>query len=225
MSNISLTGNESVIFVEGHHDSVFVECLVQQLRGTLRDCHVRRIEGKSSMWDDGGADFKELIQSAISSSDTTSIGLIVDADGGVTATWDLVKKHFKFPRFGIDLDGIRITPSGYQGSHDVGARSISVGIWIMPDNICEGQLEDLVMRMIPSDDLVIADAKSYIDNLIIDHLQPGDHRLPKHYAFAWLAAYLPGNSFDGAIDCNLLDFPDGDPQFDAFMGWLLRLTN
>ena len=103
--------------------------------------------------------------------------------------------------------------------------SVNVGVWIMPNNQREGQLEDLILQMIRLDGLVISDAKWYIDNLHTDLLEPDDYRLPKHYTFAWLSAHYPGDSFDRALQCKLLEFPEGNPNFDAFFGWLRRLVN
>lgn len=216
-------GTQTVLFVEGHHDLVFVETLVQQIEGHRLDFDVRKIDGKSSMWRDCGVDFKNAMQSAIESPDTGAVGLILDADECSTETWRLVKKRVNFPGLGIVFEAQRIAAEGFVQTFFVGARAVAVGVWIMPDNTSVGQLEDLISRMIPQHDLAKSCAESYIDDLPIGLVEIREHQLPKHYIHAWLSAYCPGDSFDTALEKRLLEVPDADPVIQRFLGRLRQL--
>ena len=74
-----------------------------------------------------------------------ALGIVVDADRDAAARWGQLKaslgKDFAGLPDEIPAEGLTVVRAGKP----------RFGVWIMPDNRYEGMLEDLLVRLIPSD--------------------------------------------------------------------------
>ena len=117
-----------------------------------------------------------------------------------------------------------IADNGFIAECYVGSIVRRFGVWIMPDNVGTGQLEDFVLRMVPDSDPVKQPAREFIRELPMNVVNPADHRVPKHIAHAWLSAYYPGRSFNDALSNGRLAMSPNDSVSLAFLNWLRRLA-
>ena len=115
--------------------------------------------------------------------------------------------------------------SGFVAECRLGTLTVSVGIWVMPDNQSPGQLEDFVLRLVVENDPAILPARQYIERLPEDYFALDDHRVGKHVAHSWLSAYHPGWSFDDALKSGQLEDPSRDAVGMEFLDWLRRLSS
>ena len=145
------------------------------------------------------------------------LGIVVDADLDIAARWNGLKRI--------------LTDAGYTGLPDVPDPSgtlvehpdaTRVGLWLMPDNILPGMLEDYVTLMIPEGDTLIGRAKHCLDDIPI-----AERRfIPNHYSKALIHTWLawqkkPGTPLGQAITNQSLN--PGSPHGAGFLLWLTRL--
>lgn len=75
----------------------------------------------------------------------TSIGIVVDADLDVQSRWQSIRDRLRQSGYEVPAtpaaDGLILTD-----------RPPAVGVWIMPDNVLPGMLEDFVRQLVPPDD-------------------------------------------------------------------------
>lgn len=83
-----------------------------------------------------------------------------------------------------------------------------VGVWLMPDNARQGELEDFLIDLIPADDEVWHHAQEYIGNIPED-IRP--RKRSKAVVHAWLAGkptlLPPGIAIDKSEDYFDTDVP------------------
>ena len=96
-----------------------------------------------------------------------------------------------------------------------------IGIWLMADNVTEGQLEDFVANMIPDNDPVWPLSQDYIDSIPTEHRKFGETKVSRAKVHAWLAARDDPRQMGAAIGARDLDI-DGD-LCTRFTDWLDRL--
>ena len=75
----------------------------------------------------------------------TSLGIVVDADLDVRSRWQSIRD--RLAQLGYDMPGAP-QPNGLI----VTTRRPAVGVWVMPDNVLPGILEDFVKQLVPPDD-------------------------------------------------------------------------
>ncbi len=147
-----------------------------------------------------------------------TIGIVLDAETDIAARWrsvsDMLKKH------GYNVPS---NPPGRAGLILEPVNGITAGVWIMPDNISAGMLENFIHQLIPAnDDLwphAVAAVKGIMD--LGKHKFPDEHKI-KAEANTWLAWQPePGVNFGIAIAKNYLD-PNCELGL-AFFDWLRRL--
>ena len=142
------------------------------------------------------------------------MGVVVDADTDAHARWASVAGRLRSadvelpPR--IDGDGTIVRSAGL---------GVAVGVWIMPDNNAQGEIEDFVAKLIPEEDPVWPLAQDYIRCIPEDH-QPSD--TSKARLHAWLAARSKPLRMGEAIGAGDLPLKDVAVA-DRFVSWLRRL--
>ena len=143
------------------------------------------------------------------------LGILTDADDNLPARWAsivnrLAEEGVPAPNH-PDTDGVIINAQGKP----------RVGIWIMPDNVSLGELENFVVDMIPNSDPVWPLAQQYIDNI-----PPSDRKFAagkslRAQIHAWLAAREDPRQMGLAIRTR--DLAITNPLSQAFLRWLTRL--
>ena len=96
-----------------------------------------------------------------------------------------------------------------------------IGIWLMPDNKSNGELEDFVIKMIPTDDAVWPRAQTYINTIPTNIRKFKESKKRRAELYAWLATQeLPGR-IGYAIKQGDLDIEGNLTQ--QFVIWLKSL--
>ncbi len=118
-------------------------------------------------------------------------------------------------------DGLVVTPADRK-------RFPIIGLWIMPDNIHHGMLEDFVMKLIPNNDLLISKAEEIVTDIERISPRPAGRFKDVHRSKAKVHSYLawkdePGVPMGQAITKGILD-PHSESA-NKFVDWLSRLFN
>lgn len=148
-----------------------------------------------------------------------SIGFVLDADPhvGVGKRWTAVRAQLK--TVGVVTPDI-IPPQGFIGSST--EYKISVGIWMMPDNLRDGTLETFLKDLIEENDSLIQHAIDSTKQAMSFDLRFSKLALPKAELYTWLAWQKePGCPYGVAIARNY--FRVDSPAAIAFVDWFRRL--
>lgn len=147
-----------------------------------------------------------------------ALGIAVDANESPSSRWC---------RIGEELlsVGIRLKEKPERGGTIIEAQGYlpRIGVWILPDNQTEGELEDLVARMIYQDDPIWPLAKSYVDSIPVEDrpfISTGT-KINKAQVYAWLATRKKPGLIGKAIGSEALDTSVEDVR--ALSRWLARL--
>ncbi len=148
-----------------------------------------------------------------------TVGVLLDADENLAATWEAVAGRLNSNGYQIPAqfpaDGLVL-----EHPQDNGAR---VGVWLMPNNQLPGMLEDFVRWLVPRDDDLVPEADRVLDAIEDQGAQrySGTGR-PKAFIHTWLAwQRVPGRPIGAAITAGYLD--PVSPHAERFVAWLARL--
>ena len=160
------------------------------------------------------------IRAYVNSPDRPAVGFVLDADEDPIRTWGRVAGQVRSAVPGIPLS-VGPDPNGVviPANPDVG--SPRVGVWLMPDNTTEGELENFVADMIPAGDSVWPLAQQYIDGIPPMDRKFAENKTLRAQIHAWLAAREDPRQMGLAIRTRDLDV--GNPLSLRFLGWLSRL--
>ena len=149
-----------------------------------------------------------------------AVGFVVDADDAPKEHWHQVIDRIKSANSAIQLPSFP-DPNGTIIPEDPSIFSPRIGIWVMPDNVSTGELEDFVQQMIPSNDAVWPCAQDYINDIPADARKFDNDAIIKNQVHAWLAA----RKFPGLIGLALRegDLDTNNPLPQTFLAWLARL--
>ena len=153
--------------------------------------------------------------------DLKSLGIVVDADRSVGSRWDSLKNILT--RFGgYDLPDTP-DPQGTIVTLDQQLRTLSVGVWIMPDNQVPGILENFVSFLIPDAGAPLwRRAKDCVANIPANERLFSRVALPKAEIHTWLAwQRYPGKPLGTSITARYLD-ADADYALQL-VNWVRRL--
>jgi len=143
------------------------------------------------------------------------IGIVVDADMNCTTRWDQIKAKAigYFPKFpeSPDLAGTILT-SGEK----------RLGIWLMPNNVDSGKLEDFLATLVPKTDQCWSWADTATKGAVSRGAQFSQGDLIKAHIHTWLAwGREPGLPFGTAITAATF-LHDSDIAI-TFVGWMNAL--
>lgn len=171
---------------------------------------------------DEGSDYKVLtsINRYLGQSKLQKFGVVMDADTSVVDRWNSIRDRLN--RDGLALP-TEIDPDGFVGQSPNGVR---IGVWLMPDNLATGMLENFAAQMIPDDDRLWGLAKRSVQDASTAESRAGrrfkDIHLAKAEIHTWLAWQdEPGQKLGQAIDQRMLF--TGSPVALSFVNWLRRL--
>ena len=150
-----------------------------------------------------------------------TLGIVIDADQDIAARWQAIR-HILIKLHCQEM------PEKPQSGGWIQALSEELelprlGVWLMPDNQSSGMLEDFVLNLIPPDDLLLAKAKSIVQEIEQEKLNKyKDSYHAKALIHTWLAwQETPGQPLGQAIKKLL-----ADPAIAAkFVIWLNQLFN
>ena len=193
-----------IILVEGEDDEHVVEQLRRKMG--LPEFAVRP-EGNNDK-------VIEAIGAARLPDNREILGILVDADDSVDGTWSRLVKEFK-------EEGIDLPPQPPPEGLILYEHHPRIGVWLMPDNQSEGELEDFIAKMIPEDDAAWLCAEEYIECIPGAEREFKEGKRLKAKVHSWLATReVPGRA-GAAIGRGDLSV-DG-PLSQRFADWLRRL--
>jgi hypothetical protein len=170
--------------------------------------------------DEGGIDnLLEALPTHLIGSELYALGIVVDADESANRQWERVRQRLlsagyaNIPsspeRGGIVIEDSRQTPR--------------VGVWVMPDNVIRGKVEDFVAELIDDADVLWPHACQTIDKIVDDRLNSfsgvDTMKAKMHTWLAWQTE--PGARMGAAITRKYLNADAARAR--ELMNWLYRL--
>lgn len=98
-----------------------------------------------------------------------------------------------------------------------------IGIWLMPDNVSAGQVEEFFAGMIPSDDPVWPRSEGYIDGIPAADRKFASGKMLRAKVHSWLATRAEPRLMGAAIGAGDLNVSARDAV--RLVAWLNRLFN
>lgn len=132
----------------------------------------------------------KLIPSEVNRPEIEVLGIITDANDDIYARCDSIKHRLsvaginlatEFPKYEGTIENCIVA---FDGENE---RTIRIGIWIMPDNQSNGELEDFIAEMIPKNDSVWPRSQNYIDDIPQKDRDFKDKKITRAKVYAWLA--------------------------------------
>jgi len=208
--------NPKVLIVEGKNDQHAVAELIKAngvIWGEKKEDWVVEIK------EYGG--FENIIsEKAISAAfkgNTKILGIIVDADEDILPRWESLKKQCStiFPSFPANPQAGGLAIGNTTGQ--------KLGIWVMPDNVSSGKLENFLCKLVPGDQSALFNyAKTATTEAQILHAPFASKDRVKAEIHTWLAwQETPGLPFGTAVKALVLR-PDS-LYAQTFVRWFKQL--
>ena len=157
---------------------------------------------------------KDAIDAEIRGPGREVVGVLVDADSDLKKRWTELREafptHIQLPS-SPKPDGIIIETEDWPRT----------GIWVMPDNISSGELEDFVLQMVPSKDSIWPSSQKYIDSISTTQRKFSPEKTDKAKLYAWLATRKEPFRMGAAINAN--DLNVNGHLCQSFVNWLAKL--
>lgn len=208
------TKTNAFLLVEGKDDrDVFSElrdqCDIPRNRFTIQ------VAGSKSELD------KRFIEE-LRADDRQIIGIVRDADMNINTSWQSVKDRIERTQLGysvpenLDNKGIIIEPPNEYLPR--------LGIWLMPDNQIEGELEDFVRECIVANDSLIPYADGVLNKIEKANIHRYRGKRSKAFVYTWLAWQKePGINMRTNFQQGVLSADS--PIAQTFINWLNQLFN
>ncbi len=147
-------------------------------------------------------------------SDLERLAVILDADEGVVHRWEQLNH-----RFG-NIPGVSLPKNpNPQGTIIHIPDGLLFGVWLMPDNLLSGMLENFLAFLVPNNDRLLPRVDQFLSDIPIDLRLFPDIHLPKARIHSWLAIQKePGKRLGTAITARYLDASRDVVQ--PFVKWL-----
>jgi len=207
-----------VLLVEGNTDLHIVAHLWKSHELPERFFDIRKCESDKKV-----LNRLKVLLSAAEEARPEKLGIILDADTQPASDrWDAIKDRLTTAEYSsyanyappdyLEADGT-IVPGG--------GKYPDIGIWIMPDNLSAGMLEDFLADLAPEESMAfakecVADAK---DKGFSSYKSVHQSKAEIHTYLAWQDE--PGNPLGISIDANALDAHL--PVAKQFIGFLKKL--
>lgn len=192
-----------VLIVEGVNDKYVV----------INLCEHRKLELTFKYLVKDGIDkLLKAIPLEIKDSGRQVVGILADANTNAHSRWQAIANRLSAagvsPPDTLDSDGTIIDGKP------------RVGVWLMPDNVHPGDLEDFVVKLVPENDLVWPRAVQYIDNIPISDREFSEKKATRAKLYAWLATRKDPQRMGAAIGRGSLV---AGPSAKNFANWLEKL--
>ena len=201
-----MSSGERILLVEGRDDLSVVCNLCRSNSGMPKF----QITAKGG-WDE----LRRGIRGEIIADGRAAVGIVVDANDSLDGRWQAVAER-------LQAAGLT-SPSrpARTGTIIETSGKPRVGIWVMPDNLSAGELEDFVAGMIPPTDPVWPMSEKYIDGIPGEHRKFSDGKIVRAKVHAWLSARNRPRLMGTAIRASDLDM--NVTQVQMFLVWLRNL--
>jgi hypothetical protein len=216
----------NILIVEGPDDLLFIKRFCEECKITPEFEFLNTLQPPIEGFEQARKAFQNLIESSLRGSENISIGIIVDADDTKKVNRrDSLTDALQTSGFatGTEIKKIRDTLSGDAYLEDKSTTAnIRVGIWIMPNNQDEGDLETFVASLVPEQKnnllLKLAEESLVKAQSIATYKIPASKGLIYTY-LAWQRQ--PGKPFWHKATTKYLDITV--PEAQKLADWLTRL--
>ena len=196
----------NVLLVEGINDKHVV----------LNLCQRCQINQNFTILDRDGIDqLIETVGAELNAPDRQTVGILVDANDDWEARWQSITSRLSHAGINApqkpDPKGTIIDMPGKP----------RVGVWLMPDNRSNGELEDFICYMLPDNDPVWPLSKRYIKDIPSTERKFNRNKALRAKLYAWLATRENPKQMGSAISAHDLSI-DGN-RCQKFMRWLMEL--
>lgn len=147
-----------------------------------------------------------------------AIGIVVDADTQASNTWNRIWDRIRDAGRTISPVPPTPDPNGTIIPERPDTDSPRVGVWIMPDNLNPGELEDFVERMIPAGDPVWPLSQQYIAGIPPTDRKFAEGKTMRAQIHAWLATREDPRQIGLAIGAR--DLTIDNHLCQRFLAWL-----
>lgn len=143
-------------------------------------CRGTELESRFDIDDKGGKDpLLAAIRNEVRVPGREALGILLDADNDVQSRWDAVTHALSR----VDVAGPGVPdPSG-----TIIDNRPRIGIWLMPDNVSAGQVEEFFAGMIANDDPVWPRSEAYIDGIPVADRKFASGKILRAKVHSWLA--------------------------------------
>ncbi len=166
---------------------------------------------------DGIEQLKDAFAASLVSSELKLLGVVVDADSELNARWLSLRNMM----INAGYNSIPMIPDA-NGTIVKQQGKMTVGIWLMPDNILPGMIEDFIKFLVPEDDVLWPLSEEIVQKVIeIDCKFRPSYR-SKAYLHTWLAwQEEPGGPMGQAITKRYLNADESHAQ--QLIAWIRQL--
>ena len=173
---------------------------------------------------DGIEKLLEALPVRLKESDIGILGLVVDADINLLSRWDAIRYRLRDAGY----TNLPATPpsTGLVIHPPVETLLPKVGVWLMPNNLSAGILEDFLKFLIPDLDnnSLFSHATSAVNSIPATATRFSSVAKPKALIHTWLAwQEEPGRPLGQSITARFLDHDV--PEVTIFATWLSELFN
>ncbi|NJK78434.1 MAG: hypothetical protein HC876_03375 [Chloroflexaceae bacterium] len=218
-------GTKHVLLVEGHDDQYVIrellkkshiKCVIPERRNNHDPDSEEAIHLRQK---DGFEHLRKRLPADLFESELERLGIVVDADIDVAARWQSLR-HILQQEGSQDVPP-HPDPAGTVCTIERPDRTVTVGVWLMPDNSLPGMLEDFMAFLIPDGDTLLAHVDTCFEQIPTGTLSPR-YNYNKGRIHAWLALQEePGKPLGQAITAHYLDAKK--PYAQNFVAWIRRL--
>ncbi len=225
------------LIVEGK-DAVFIAALCRKRKLPPPKGYANPLKFKSEFAIEAGGIEAALFafREGLANPALTNLGLVVDADDHAAARWQRILSLLREHLPGFDGSSADLGEEGWV-YHLVGdsitiqekrfayhmRESLTIGVWIMPDNRSPGHLEHFVASLTPQEDPLWQHSQKTVEDLSTkDFCRFPQSKSQKALVHTWLAwQENPGLPFGTAVEAGFLDARS--PTADAFVRWMERV--
>ena len=168
----------------------------------------------------GVAPLLEAIRPDLRVAGRQALGIVVDADDNPAGRWLAVADRLRAAYLEPPLELLE-PPLELKAGGTILDGTPRAGVWLMPDNHHQGELEDLLVALVPPDDPVWPRASQYINDIPTEHRKFRPQKAQRAKLYAWLAAVEKPRPLGTAVAAG--DFVTESPMVTAFVHWLRRL--
>ena len=158
------------------------------------------------------------VEPAVKTNTNRSIGFLLDADASLIDRWRGVSQRLR--NVGVADVPDRPPAEGYIGESP--AYKTRVGVWLMPDNVSDGKLEDFLMTLVREGDPLIGHAEASTNIAKGSGARFSEPDKIKAVIHAWLAwQEVPGLPYGLAVKATY--FRHDSPTAAVFVRWFKEL--
>ena len=212
MINLDPRPFDPLLLVEGVDDKHVIRHLSERWNRTL-EFAIKDYEGIENVLPN--------IRDHIDEPGRPAVGIVVDADTHALNAWNRIRERIRETERTTAPIPPTPHPNGTIIPENSNTNSPRVGVWIMPDNLNPGELEDFVERMIPAGDPVWPLSQQYIAGIPSTDRKFAAGKTLRAQIHAWLATREDPRQVGLAIRAHDLEI--NGPLCQRFLAWLNRL--